>query len=101
MNILQNLVFMYKVKNNTIPSIFQNRFMLNNKHKYTTRSSAENYKKPIKNTKFSQFSISFRGPHLWNQITSDESKHTTSLFHFKKLIKKSLLSSENEENYFS
>ena len=101
MNILQNLIFMYKVKNNTIPSIFQNRFMLNNKHKYTTRSSAENYKKPIKNTKFSQFSISFRGPHLWNQITSDESKHATSLFHFKKLIKKSLLSSENEENYFS
>ena len=58
-NILQNLVFMYKVKNNTIPNIFQNRFMLNNKHKYTTRSSAENYKKPKKNSKFSQFSISF------------------------------------------
>ena len=43
------LVLMYKVKNNTIPSIFQNRFMLKNKHKYTTRSSAENYKKPKKN----------------------------------------------------
>ena len=51
-NILQNLVFMYQVKNNTIPIIFQNRFMLNNKHKYTTLASAENYKKrkKIQNT---------------------------------------------------
>ena len=87
---------MYKVKNNTIPNIFQNRFMLNNKHRYTTRSSAENYKKPKKNSKFSQFSISFRGPHLWNQITSNESKNATSLFNFKTLIK-----NEDEENYFS
>ena len=55
-NILQNLIFMYKVKNNTIPSIFQNRFMPINKHKYTTRSSAENYKKPKKTSKFCQFS---------------------------------------------
>ena len=42
-NILQNLVFMYKVKNKTLPSNFQNKFIQNDKHKYKTRSSSENY----------------------------------------------------------
>ena len=34
-------------------------------HKYHTRQSGQ-YRKPLKKTKVAQFSICYRGPHLWN-----------------------------------
>ena len=99
-NILQNLTFMYIVKNNLAPDIFQKLVTLNRKRKYMTRSSVSNFEKPLRHSKLSQFSISYRGPHLWNEITSDKSRNAKTLGTFKENTKQMLLFSENEVDYF-
>ena len=99
-NILQNLTFMYKVKNNLAPDIFQKRFTLNRKRKYMIRSSFSNLEKPLRHSKLSQFSISYRRPHLWNEITSDKSRNAKTLGTLKENTKQMLLFSENEVDYF-
>ena len=45
-------------------NIFKKQFVKNKKQKYATRSSTENYKLPLKKSKISQYSISFRGPYM-------------------------------------
>ena len=99
-NILQNLTFMFKLKNDLVPNIFKEQFVKNKKIKYATRSSTENYKLPLKKSKISQYSISFRGPYLWNKLTTTISRNAASLATFKQNIKKIMLSSDNEEKYF-
>ena len=88
---------MYEIKSNLTPTVFRNSFTLN---RNTTRSSVSNFRKPLKKTKLSQFSISYRGPHLWNEITTSESRNSKTLNIFKNNIKNTLLFSENEDNYF-
>ena len=100
-NILQSLLFMFKVKYKLAREIFQSQFVLNNMHKYTTRASEYNYQKPFKPTKLGQFSISFRGPQLWNQLNNDESFNITSLPNYRNYIKKLLLSQTNEGQFFN
>ena len=78
---------MYKIKNNLTPTVFRNSFTLNRKRKYTTRSSVSNFRKPLKKTKLSQFSISYRGPHLWNEKTTSESRNTKTLNIFNTISK--------------
>ena len=96
---LQHVVFMYKVKNKLISSIFQQHFSLNKKHKYDTRSSAKNFCKPIKKSKVSQFFISFRGPYPWKKVTTEKCRKVSSINQIKQ-TKKLLLSSNNDENCF-
>ncbi|XP_057290307.1 uncharacterized protein LOC130612998 [Hydractinia symbiolongicarpus] len=66
LNIFQTLCFMYKAKNNDTPEVFNNTFHISH-NKYTTRSAGQYYP-PFRKTKNSQFSISYRGPHIWNSF---------------------------------
>ena len=72
-NLFQILCFMFKCKVNLAPQIFQYLFTLKPENKYTTRS-AGTLIEPLCRTKLSQFSISFRGPHLWNKLVVQKTR---------------------------
>ena len=61
---------MHKVKNNTTPNIFKQSFNINT-NKYNTKSTNTKFHKPLIKTKYNQYSIVYRGPHLWNSLISD------------------------------
>ena len=61
---------MHKIKNNNIPNILKNSFNIK-KSKYNTKSANKTLNKPFFKTKYNQFSITYRGPHLWNSLVSD------------------------------
>ena len=71
LNIFQTLLFMHKTKNNNIPNIFLNCFKINT-NKYNTKAANTTFYKPFYKTKTCQFSIMFRGPHIWNSLTSSD-----------------------------
>ena len=83
-----------------VPNIFQN-FFTEKETKYKLKSSG-NYYVSFKKSKLSQFSISFRGPHLWNTVLKNETelKNTSSLSIFKRKLKSLIMSTENITNYF-
>ena len=70
LKINNTLLFMHKVKNNTTPSIFKQSFNINT-NKYNTKSTNTKFHKPLIKTKYNQYSIVYRGPHLWNSLISD------------------------------
>ena len=67
LNIFQTLLFMHKVKNDNVPDVFRNKFIINT-NKYNTKAANTTFYKPFYKTKTSQYSIMFRGPHLWNSL---------------------------------
>ena len=93
-NIYQHLIFMYKFRNKLTPVIFENKFKTNTNSKYPQRQNESNtYKLPWNFSKFTEFSISYRGPKLWNTFKKyytdiDNIKSTNS---FKLLTKKQIL----------
>ena len=91
---------MFKTKLKLVPNIFQN-FFNEKETKYKLKSSC-NYYEPFKKSKLSQFSISIRGPHLWNTLLKNETelKNTSSLSFFKRELKSLIMSTENITNYF-
>ena len=70
LNVFHTLTFMFKTKLKLVPNIFQNSF-IKKESRYVLKS-AGNYSVPIKKSNLSQFSISCRGPHLWNTILRKE-----------------------------
>ena len=75
-NILQILTFMQKVKNAIIPKVFLNTFEEIVHKKYPINFLKYNFKQPSAFTNYAKFSISSRGPQLWNIILSEtEKKH--------------------------
>ena len=98
LNIYKTILFMYNVKNNNIPRIFKSSFttVIN---KYNTRSSERCFNKPYYKTKNMEFSIMFRGPHLWNNIVKGNYENT-SLQSFKTKLKNLCLEMDNEDQYF-
>ena len=65
---LQTALFMFRVHNKLLPSHLINTFYQNNEiHHYCTRSSY-NYHLELVNTNIKQFSITYKGPVLWNSI---------------------------------
>ena len=97
LNIFQTLLFMHKVKNENIPDVFKNSFRINT-NKYNTKAANTTFYKPFYRTKTSQYSILFRGPHLWNSLLSTD--HTMPYSPFKSKTKTTCLFLENEENFF-
>ena len=77
---------MHKVKNNSVPRVFNQTFSINN-NKYNTRSTTTKFSKPFVKSKTSQYAISFRGPQLWNKIVP-QNLHDLSFSNFKVEIKK-------------
>ena len=59
---------MFKCKLNISPKIFRNLFKIKPPNKYILRSQF--LVEPLAKTKIEEFSISFRGPHLWNKIVA-------------------------------
>ncbi|MBY0580860.1 MAG: reverse transcriptase family protein [Rickettsiales bacterium] len=90
LNIYSILLFMFRFKYRMLPNIFEDLFFIIN-HKYQTKHSLHNYQVPKTSLKQSNFSITYRGPHLWNSFLPIESKTIISMKTFKSILKKQLL----------
>ena len=97
-NLYQIASFMYQVKNGSIPKIFSNDFS-SVEHFYPTRFSQKNFQLP-RSLKTSRFSIISRGPKIWNEFLSSNEKDSSSLYSFKYSLKKKILNSSNELEFF-
>ena len=59
---------MFKIKTNTAPCIFKNQFT-EIQHQYSTRFSKNSFaERPLVYSQ-TKFSVSSRGPRLWNNLT--------------------------------
>ena len=90
LNIYQILNFVFKTKANTAPRIFENQFT-EIQHQYSTRFSKNSFVESQLVYSQTKFSVSLRGPRLWNKLLDQQQK---SLYHetsFKKSIKLTLL----------
>ena len=99
LNIFQTILLMYKCNNNSSPVLYRDKFTTIN-HRYPTRQSTHNFRIPERKSQTTNFSISFRGPYLWNNYLSENIKTLTSLPAFKKATKQTLLNTNNELNFF-
>lgn len=99
-NIYQNLCFMFKCKIGLSPRIFHNLYTEKLSGKYNTRS--KQLKEPIIKTKYEEFCISYRAPHLWNKITPLilESTEIYSLNVFKSKVKANIKTLHEIDSYF-
>ena len=87
LNIIQTATFMLKVKLNLAPNVFSETFN-EIKHKYPTNYSANNFLIPQKQLKVSEFSISVRGPKIWNNFLKGSPSAEPSLCFLKDIITK-------------
>ena len=90
---------MYKFKHSQTPSIFNNVFEKPD-HKYPTQFSEINYKQKKFSLTSSKYSLSVRGPKIWNEFLTKEEKGIQSHSVFSGKIKTKLFESENESKYF-
>ena len=98
-NIMQILKFMHCIKLSTNPRVFSDQFRKVD-HKYPTRSSQNNFYYKNTTMKSTSFSITCRGPMLWNNFLTDTEKSILHLPLFFRKIKNKLLTSDNETDYF-
>ena len=99
LNIFQTLTFMQKTKLKQTPKIFSQTFQPIT-HKYPTKYAKNNFVKPKPKLKISNFSVSIRGPALWNDFLNSNTKSLTSLHMFQSAIKNQIYNYENEINLF-
>ena len=79
-------LFMYSYTKGSLPSAFSNYFSSNNTiHKHHTRSS-EKFHKKFTRTNYGRFSITYKGPMIWNSLP-DVLKNMKSLQMFRKEFK--------------
>ena len=98
-NIYQHLNFMHKFINNKIPSIFS-YFIKKPNHKYPTNFSQSSFYLKRYSLNSTKYSISIRGPKLWNDVINKEEKDIQSYSLFQKKIRSKLIKIENETDYF-
>ena len=91
---------MNKIKSETAPKIFQNKFR-KPAHKYPTNFSTSNHIPPFKLNKC-KYRISIRGPTLWKNIPTNFEKMQEYVTCFKNSMGKKLLEFETsyETSYF-
>ena len=99
LNILKNTVFMQQVNIKSAPKVFYSKF-LKPSHPYPTNFSNSNYIQPFTKLNLCKFRISYRGPYLWNNLLNYKEKQIQNTEDFKKKVKFTLLSVENETDYF-
>ena len=90
---------MYKFKNNQTPKVFDDMFEKPS-HKYPTRSLEVSYTYKKFSLNSSKYSISIRGPKIWNESITKDEKEINSFSLFQKYVKAKLLESDNERKYF-
>ena len=98
-NILQHVLFMFKVKSSITPRVFSHVFSLI-AHLYPTRFSDNSFKICDFNLKLTRFAIAFRGPTIWNKFLTECEKCYTSIDVFKNMIKEKILNFSNEFFFF-
>ena len=99
LNIYQILNFMFKIKANTAPCIFQNQFT-EIQHQYSTRFSKNSFVESQLVYSQTKFSVLSWGPRLWNKLLDQQQKFLGRETSFKKSIKLNLRSMENELRNF-
>ena len=93
-NYLQTAIFMFKLKQNLLPSKFQSMFQRNEEiHSHNTRNSC-NFHLFNPKTSLAHRSIRHSGPDIWHSLP-EEIKKCSSLYSFKATLKKHILSSYN------
>ena len=90
---------MHKIKYQTAPKIFQNKFSKPT-HKYPTNFSTSNYSIPPFKLSKSKYRISIRGPKLWEKIATNIEKMQESITAFKNSMRKKLLELQNETDLY-
>ena len=99
MNLYQHLKFMHKVSNNVASLIFNDMFKKPS-HKYPRNFSLNNFSLKKCSLNSTKYSISFRGPKLWNEFLNTDEKQISSYNLFSRKVKSKLLDTENELSYF-
>ena len=93
---------MQRVKKSNCPTVFDEKFS-EIQHRYNTRFSENAFKIPKAKTKVKRFSITYRGPFLWNNVLNSELKEQAvrkSSTGFKKLLKSFLVNLETTKHHF-
>ena len=72
-NIIQHLLFIFKVKSSITSRVFNQAFSLID-HLYPTRFSDNSFKICDFNLKLTRFAIGFRGPTIWNKFLTQSEK---------------------------
>ena len=85
-NIYQHLGFMHKFNNNETPKVFNN-IIKRPEHRYPTNFSSLNFSLKSYSLNNTKYSISFRGPKLWNGIPNNQEKEIQSFPLFQKKMK--------------
>ena len=98
-NIYQHLGFMHRFNNDETPKVF-NDIIKRPEHRYPTSFSSLNFTLKPYSLNSTKYSISFRGPKLWNDIPNKQEKEIKSSLLFQKKMKSKLLDNENETDYF-
>ena len=98
-NIYQYLTFMHKFNNNQVPSIFYD-ITKKPQYKYPTKFSSNSFCIKKYSIKCCKFSISLRGPKLWNDVFYNEEKNIQSYSFFQNNLKSKLIQIENRNKYF-
>ena len=83
LNIYQILNFMFKIKTNTAPCIFENQFT-EIQHKYSTRFIKNSFVESQLVYSQTKFSVSSRRPQLWNKLLDQQQKSLDRETFFKK-----------------
>ena len=98
-NLFQHLNFMHKVSNHVAPLIF-NEIFKKPSHDYPTNFSYNSFSLKKCSLNSTKYSISFRGPKLWNEFLDNDEKQISSYNTFSTKVKSKLLQTENELRYF-
>ena len=98
-NLYQHLNFIHKFKKKQTPKIF-NDIIDAPVHQYPIKFSTENFSVKRFALRSTKYSISVRGPKIWNDFLTNEEKSIDSPALFLAKIKSLLLYTENEREYF-
>jgi hypothetical protein len=90
---------MFKVNTKITNNIFNSLFLIN-KHRYLTRYSNNTYIQPKIFFAATEFSISIRGPKIWNKFLPNKLKTLETLNEFKAKLKQMLPLSEGVCDFF-
>ena len=99
LNIYQIFNFMFKMKTNAAPCIFENQFT-EIQHQYSTRFGKNSFVESQLVYSQTKFSVLSWGPRLWNKLLDQQQKFLGRETSFKKSIKLNLRSMENELRNF-
>ena len=92
LNIMQNLIFVFKYKMNLLPPIFANFFEIHSSKKHNLRSNyLENFILPPKKSKLTENTVSYRGPKLWNSLIESEIQNAMNINIFREKLTEFLL----------